>query len=90
MAKEKHICEGHNKPVGMVGLLHYAHYRSYYKCDKIASMFEKNKWWCKRHAPSKIKEREEKAEKRDNERIWRNMERNKDIQVGDKYHKLRK
>lgn len=45
--KEPHICQGHKKDT--------------FKCTSKASIFENNKWFCKRHAPSKIKEREEKS-----------------------------
>jgi len=55
------VCVGYNKPKGMTGVLHSAHYRDYYKCKCKGTIFENNKWYCKRHAPSKIKEREEKS-----------------------------
>lgn len=45
--KEKHICEGYNK--------------SNRKCECKASIFENDKWYCKKHSPTKIKEREEKS-----------------------------
>lgn len=58
---DKQICCGLNKAVGIVGVLHKSMYSSSYKCTSKGSIFEDDKWWCKRHAPSKIKEREEKS-----------------------------
>ena len=69
--KEKEICCGRNKPSGMVGILHAYSYPDYYKCQSKASMFENGRWYCKRHAPSKIKEREAKSE----ERMWEKYRR---------------
>lgn len=64
--KEVHNCCGRNKAIGMVGVLHIWSYPDYYKCQSKASLFENGKWFCKRHAPSKVKERKDKAE----ERMW--------------------
>jgi hypothetical protein len=72
MPKEKHICCGYNKAHGMRGVLHKAMYREWYKCDKVAKHFEDNKWYCGNHAPSKIKEREDKAWNRYIDKINRN------------------
>lgn len=59
---EQHLCVGYNKAKGLIGLLHKAHNREHYKCQNKGSIFENEKWYCKRHAPSKIKEREAKSE----------------------------
>ena len=62
MKKEKHICEGKNKTIGYVGIfLDYTYGSSRSNCDKNATIFENGKWYCKRHAPSKIQEREDKS-----------------------------
>lgn len=70
------ICSGYNKPKGLTGKLHSASYREHYKCTCKASIFENNKWWCKNHAPSKIKEREEKKWETYISKIRKNVERN--------------
>lgn len=76
MEKEINICSGYNKPKGLTGKLHSAHYREYYKCNCKASIFENDKWWCKKHAPSKIKEREDKKWETYISKIRKNVERN--------------
>jgi hypothetical protein len=77
MAKEIHICQGRKKIQGFVGMfIDYTHGKSRRNCQAKASIFEDGKWYCKRHAPSKIAEREKKAEEADARRIWRNFERN--------------
>ena len=74
--KEKYICSGYNKPRGMVGKLHSSMYRDYYKCDANATIFEDGKHWCKRHAPSKVKEREEKSWQKYLDRLRKNLKLN--------------
>lgn len=61
--KEKHICVGYNKPsaTGFSGAVAFHVLREILKCKSKASLFENGKWYCKRHAPSKIEEREEKS-----------------------------
>jgi len=61
--KEPHICQGHKKPSakGASGAVMFYVLKDTFKCTSKASIFENNKWFCKRHAPSKIKEREEKS-----------------------------
>lgn len=60
--KEKHICEGYNKSKGYVGMfIDFTHGKSRRKCECKASIFENEKWYCKKHSPTKIKEREEKS-----------------------------
>ncbi len=76
MDKEKHICSGFKKSKGLVGKIHSAMHRDYYKCNCNAVVFENEKWWCKKHAPSKIKEREEKSWQTYLARIRRNIELN--------------
>jgi hypothetical protein len=62
MKKEKNICCGHNRPSasGVSGVVAFFVLKDRLKCTSKATMFENNKWYCKRHAPSKIEEREEK------------------------------
>lgn len=76
MAKEVNLCSGYNKPKGLTGVLHRAFYKSDYKCTCKAALFENGKWYCKRHAPSKIAEREAKSWQRYTERIRKNVEQN--------------
>jgi len=60
--KKDNICEGKNKIKGYVDVfLDYTYGSSRRLCNNKATIFENNKWYCKKHAPSKIKEREEKA-----------------------------
>lgn len=61
--KEKHICVGYNKPsaTGASGAVMFYVMKDRLKCTNIASLFENDKWYCKRHAPSKIAEREAKS-----------------------------
>ena len=61
--KEKNICVSYSKPTatGFSGAVAFAVLRENFKCTSKASLFEDGKWFCKRHAPSKIKEREEKS-----------------------------
>ena len=57
---DKHKCSGYKLPKGMVGMLHKAQFKEHYKCTNIATINENGQWYCKLHAPSKIKEREDK------------------------------
>lgn len=63
MAKEINICCGRNKPsgTGASGAIQSVILKELLKCKSKASLFENGKWWCKKHAPSKVKEREEKS-----------------------------
>lgn len=57
------ICSGKNKPSGsgFSGALQSYVLKDLLKCQCKGVLFENNKWWCKKHAPSKIEEREKKA-----------------------------
>lgn len=73
-SEEKYICSGYNKSRGMTGMLHFYSYKKYYKCSSKGVIFEEDKWWCKRHAPSKIEEREAKVWNRYIDKINKNVE----------------
>lgn len=62
MPKQNHICSAHNKPsaTGKSGAIAFYILKDRFKCINKASVFENGKWYCKRHAPSKVAEREEK------------------------------
>ena len=60
MSEDKHECAGYKKPKSMVGVLHSAHFKYHYKCHSNGTISENGKWWCKHHAPSFKKAREEK------------------------------
>lgn len=75
MSKDVKICEGYNKADGYVGVfLDFTYGKSRRRCDFKASMFENGKWYCKKHAPSKIIEREAKANERYMDRIRKSLE----------------
>lgn len=78
MKKETHICSGYNKPsaTGFSGACMFYVLKDFLKCTNKATLFENGKWWCKRHAPSKVKEREEKSWEKYIARIRKNVERN--------------
>jgi hypothetical protein len=77
MKKETHICQGRNKRQGYVGLfLDVTYGTDRRKCNSKGVIFENDKWYCKRHAPSVIKLRKEKSEETDRLRIQRNLNRN--------------
>ena len=61
MKKERIECCGYNKPKGLTGVLFKAHHKEHFKCHAKASVVENEKHYCKRHAPSEIKKREEKS-----------------------------
>lgn len=56
MAKEKHQCSGRNKDKSMGFSFCFPEHN---RCTSNGSLFENDKWWCKRHAPS-IKEKKRK------------------------------
>ena len=55
--KEKHECNGKV----------WDGFR-YYHCSRNAIYYEEEKWWCGHHAPSKLKVKREKQEKKRNEK----------------------
>lgn len=59
----KNICCGYNKPSakGYSGAVASFMLKNTLKCTNKASLFENNKWYCKRHAPSMVEEREKKS-----------------------------
>ena len=73
--KEIHICSGYNKPssTGFSGYIASAILRDKLKCTCKATLFENDKWYCKRHAPSKILEREEKSWATYKNKLFKNM-----------------
>jgi len=45
-----------------------------YPCTKNAKYFEDDKWWCGIHAPSKVKERQEKRDAKERAEVAREKE----------------
>ena len=76
--KEIKICQGYNKPkaVGFGGFIASHILKDNLKCSCKAILFENNKWWCKRHAPSEKKKREDKSWKTYIKRIHKNIDNN--------------
>ena len=71
--KKGYICQGKNKKKGYVGIfLDFTYGNKRRNCNKKASDFENGKWYCKRHAPSEIKKREEKSELTELKRLFPN------------------
>jgi hypothetical protein len=63
MSKIKNICVGYNKPsaTGASGVVMFSVIKDTLKCQSKACLYEDGKWYCKRHAPSKKIERENKS-----------------------------
>jgi hypothetical protein len=58
--KEKHTCCG-RKGTGITAVLYHATFPGTGKCDFNATYFEDGRWWCGKHAPSKVEERDQKS-----------------------------
>jgi len=57
------LCSGYNKPsaTGASGVVMFSIIKHSLKCRNKAKIFENDKWWCKKHAPSEVAKREEKS-----------------------------
>jgi hypothetical protein len=77
-SKERHICQG-RKPCRtfFAALLRRVNPEAFI-CTAKASVFENGRWYCKRHSPTAVAERERKSEQTYYNRIRRNLEMNKD------------
>ena len=74
--KEIHICQGKRPCRTISDALLRRCYPESFECTAKASILENNKWYCKRHAPSAVAERERKSEETYMRRIYKNMENN--------------
>lgn len=76
MKTEKHICVAYKKVRTMREKLHAYHHPEHYKCGVKATIFENEKWYCKKHAPSNVKLIEDKKWQTYVSKIQRNFEMN--------------
>ena len=70
---EKHQCSGYKRLATITDKLFAYSHKSYYKCTSNGTIFENGKYWCKRHAPSEVKLREEKKWQTYLNRLRRNL-----------------
>ena len=71
--KEKHKCSRRKGGQSIMGALLRHSFPDEMECDKNATYFENDRWWCGFHAPSKIKEREDRNEAKYFARIRKNL-----------------
>jgi hypothetical protein len=77
-SKETHICQGKRPCRTFSAALHRRVNPEAFRCSAKASVFENDKWYCKRHSPAAVAERERKSEQTYYNRMYKNLEMNKD------------